>query len=310
MEMKILIKEEFQWSDVSEYLEINLNVAFVGPGYDERSKFFPDVFSRWKSILIYLEASQDTKSVQIKVFENGNRITYDNTVELLSGIRGLLNNIRSEMRIACIDLSSLQHCVLMYLTKLLIEEIKPIQLFATYAEPVEYSQSQFGEFMLSEELLGRRSVPGFARRIKENPTKLLTMLGFDGERLNKITEDLQTSSVTPVIGFPSFRPGWHNRSLKSSMRAIEDHHATSDIHKCNAKSIFDAYELIHDLRPRGGETYALAPLGTRPHSMACAIYATRYPGTLIIYDHPVEVTPRSIGISSCTCYHLSSFIQS
>lgn len=303
-----MIREELEWSEISGYLSSKITTLFVGPVRDERSGFILNKYQSTDTLIVQIDSSTDGRMAHVIIQRNQINI-FDDSLEILIGLRSLIKCIRDSLTITCIDLSSLHHATIMFLTKLLLSEFKPVQLYATYTEPNEYEKGPSGEFVLHEELLGRRSVPGFSKRIRENPIRLVPMLGFDGDRLLKLTEELQeVSSVVPIVGFPSFSPGWQTRTLKSSMRAIEALQSISDIHKCGANSIFEAVNLLTELRPRNGETYALAPLGTRPHTMATAIYATRNEETLVLYDHPVEVQKRTIGINKCICYHLTSFI--
>lgn len=304
----MFVREELDWEEIRYFLEECVTVAIVGPSKDERSAYFPKLWSGWKCRLIELETTSDCKLITIKSAINGT-IDYNRTVELITGLRKYLTDIRRQMRVVCIDLSSLQHAVLMYLCKLLTQEIKPAQLFASYAQPLDYvSKSYLGDFSLSEEFLGLQPVPGYTRRIRGSRIRLLAFLGFEGDRLTKIIEEMDdVQKVIPVIGFPAFRPGWQARSLRNCMRAIRPEDV--DFYKCNATSVFGAYEIIDECRPRKSEeVYALAPLGTRPHSMACAIYAAKHPECLVRYDFPVEADPRSSGILRCVGYHLTTFI--
>ncbi|KXY34995.1 hypothetical protein [Bacillus sp. FSL K6-0067] len=303
-----MIKEEFEWEEIESHIKDNLTIAFVGPSYDERSSFFPEKFKSWKCKMIELSASNDSRSIEIKIIENNITIgKYKN--DFITGIRQILKRVYTDFELVIMDLSSLQHSVLMYLSSVFISEYKPMKLFATYAEPLNYNKKANGDFALNEEYLGLRAVPGLARRSREKPIKLTTFLGFDGHRLIKILEETQQiKTVIPVIGFPSFQPNWQSKSLKNSMRVIEYTDSKDDVHKCGANSVFEALNLIERLKPKNDVTYALAPLGTRPHSLACAIYATRYTNTLLLYDHPIETSPRSNGILNCKCYHLTSLI--
>jgi hypothetical protein len=302
----MFVREEFDWEEIRAFLEEHVTVAIVGPSKDERSVYFPRLWSGWKCRLIELEATSDCRLITIKSSTNGSC-----TVELIPGLKRYLESIRSQMRIVCIDISSLQHAVIMFLCKLLTHEIKPAQLFASYAQPLDYlPKSHLGDFLLSEELLGLKPVPGYVRRIRGSCIRLLAFLGFEGDRLAKIIEEMDDiQNVIPVIGFPAFSPGWQARSLRNCMLAIQRTDATDNIHKCNATSVFDAYEIIERCKPvNNEEVYALAPLGTRPHSMACAIYAAKHPECLLRYDFPIEASPRSTGILRRVGYHLSTFI--
>jgi hypothetical protein len=306
--MNVLIREEFDWCDVNDYLQQNVNTVIIGTRSDPRSDFFPHIWDEWRCNIIQLETNSDSSRINV-IYKKGKENPISFEAEFLVGLKSFLTAIHDDLKIICVDISGLQHTVLMYLCKLIIRDIKPMQFFATYTEPKNYlSKSHLGDYLLSKELLGLRSVPGFTLREK-TPIYLLAFLGFEGNRLIKIIEEKEIETLIPIIGFPSYQPEWQTCSLRNCIRAIERVQGSNNIHKCRADSVFDAYDLISKAKPTSKEIYALAPLGTRPHTVACAIYATKYPETMIIYDHPIEVKPRSEGVLRNRCFHLTSFIN-
>ena len=80
------------------------------------------------------------------------------------------------------------------------------------------------------------------------------------------------------------------------------------IHKCYSDSIFEAVNLLDTILV-DEEKVVLAPLGTRAHSMACAIYACQHSNARIVHDYAVECENRAKGIAHIMIYHLSSFIN-
>ncbi len=304
-----MINQEFKWEKISPYLCNSVNTVIVGPSTDDRSTFFPSFWAGRDCRVIKLYPEQSYQIVHVQLIEN-NELIFDNIMELLVGLKPFLISIINSTEVLCIDLSSLHHSILMYICMLIVNEIKPRQFFATYCEPKEYlNMSQLGEYNLSDEGGSVQPVLGFGLRTNDRPIHLLSFLGFEGNRLIRIVEDTDhVKSIVPIIGFPSFRPGWQAKALQNCMDAIEFVQAYNDIHKCNAASIFDAYNMIHSLRKQH-MLNALAPLGTRPHTVACALYASKHEDTQIIYDFPVEVTPRSRGILTCLGYNLTPFIN-
>lgn len=75
------------------------------------------------------------------------------------------------------------------------------------------------------------------------------------------------------------------------------------------KSIDMLQGLLRNLHITPDERAVLAPLGTRPHSMACALFACKHPHTRIIYDYAVECQRRAIGIAEIKVYHLTMFLE-
>ncbi|MDD4760981.1 MAG: hypothetical protein PHU66_09260 [Bacteroidaceae bacterium] len=302
-----MIKEEFEWSKVGQSIIAVTDIIIIGKGIDERSKFFPSIFHNTNCLVITL--NEISNLINLEVSKN-NEIIETNNIKTVPDLAAFLSRYIDSTVAVTVDISSLQHHLLMYLCKLIIDSYKPRLFFACYAEPKEYAnKSYLGEFTLSNGSPGISPVPGFSRRTKKD-VHLIALLGFEGNRLTKIIEDKKFTKITPVIGFPSFQPGWHSRTLQNCMQAIQDANATMNIQRCLAGSIFGAYLKIQQLNNSNNTLQlAIAPLGTRPHSVACALYATKNPDTLIIYDYPVEITPRSTGISTCLGYNLSPFID-
>jgi hypothetical protein len=298
--------QEFDWEDVESTLRPMMSCAFIGPALDERARSLPLLWESWDCCLVQLEADPFLSWLTFRVSKDRKTARKPQRVELITGLRGVLGSLGGKtLSSVCVDLTSLQPAILMYLTKLLATEYRPTRFFAAYTEPLDYARSA-DEFLLSRQFAGLRSVPGFATRSREQE-RLLAFLGFEGDRLAKILEEIQFSDVIPIIGFPAYQPGWQNRSLISCMIPIQQASSANSIEKCGAASVFEALRLIQRLRPHGSPL-ALAPLGTRPHTMACAIYAAMNPETRIVYDHPVEPAHRSIGIGRRRCYHLTPVI--
>ena len=206
-------------------------------------------------------------------------------------------------------MSSLDHVLIMYLTKILIMQVIPKTLFASYIRPERYNK-QYGdiEFSLSSQVMAVQAVSGFIRRESKNQT-LCSFLGFEGIRLKGILEAVHDCDrFIPVVAFPSGSPQWYNTTIWNSMDTLQSDCRGSAIHKCLSESVFEAVELLRK-NIQADEKLVLAPIGTRSHSMACAIFACEHPNARIIYDHVIEQSHRAIGISEITIYHLSSFLK-
>lgn len=302
-----MIREEYDFSDVSDYLFQNVDLLIVGkPKEDERSYFF---LEKWKSL---------GKDILILDICNGLKLTYsflhgssifEETIDLCIGTPRLLRRLGIEQKCILLDLASLSHVLIMFLTKQLLEQVVPRSLFAAYIRPDHYnvSSSAVG-FSLSDQVLAVGAIPGFTKR--ECPSQTLcAFLGFEGVRLNNILESVHNvDRFVPVVAFPSGTPQWYKITVWNCMDTLQSECTDAVIHKCLSESIFSAIELL-ERNITTDEKVVLAPLGTRPHSMACAIFACMHPHARIIYDYVVEHNHRAIGISDITVYHLSAFLQ-
>lgn len=304
-----MINEEYCWADVEGTLSSIVSCVFVGPAKDQRAQYFPRLWNTWDCLLVRIEADPNLEFLTFSISKGGQPVRDNQRLTVTTGLRGILSSLgESNLEVVCIDMTSLQPAVLMFLTKLLTAEVRPSHLFGTYAEPEEYARKADDEYLLSSRFMGLRSVPGYATRTGSGG-RLLAFLGFEGDRLAKILDEVQFDDVIPIVGFPAYQPGWQNRSLVSCMGPIQHAASTVKVEKCSAVSIYDAFALIGRLRGHEPQV-ALAPLGTRPHTVACAMYAATHPKTHLLYDHPVEQPHRSVGIGPCRCYHLTPLMKS
>lgn len=303
-----VIREEYAFNDIKDYLQSSNNLLIVGrPTQDERSHFFYDQWNDLgKDILVLTREANGRLHYQ---HITNNSIVEERSIDLCMGTPKLLKFLRVEEKSVLIDLASLDHVVIMFLTKQLLERVIPTSLFAAYIRPEHYNTQRGNTaFSLSSRVMAVDAIPGFARRVGDKQT-LCAFLGFEGIRLKGILETVQNiERFIPVIAFPTGTPQWYHTTMWNSMDTLQSECADSAVLKCYSESIFEAVELLR-LNIRSEDKLVLAPLGTRPHSMACAIFACEHNNTRIIYDYVVENDHRAIGISDIIVYHLSSFLK-
>lgn len=303
-----MINEEYSFDDLKDFLLDAVDLLIVGwPNQEERSCFF---YGKWYNTdtKILLVKREKNEKVHCKLLENKTTV-FERNVDLCVGLPQLLNCLNINQKNVLIDLSSLDNVLIMFLTKQLLTRVAPKSLFASYIRPEKYS-SQSGDvgFALSEQVSAIESVPGFTRRESDNQT-LCTFLGFEGKRLKGILETIHGfEKLVPIVAFPSGTPQWYNVTMWNSMDILQSETKDLLVYKCYSESVFDAVRLLNETIAQD-ENVVLAPLGTRPHSMACAIFACQHQATRIIYDFVIESEHRAIGVSDITIYHLSSFIK-
>lgn len=303
-----MIREEYNFGDIAEYLYETTDLLIAGvPTYEERSRFFSDLWkSKGKSVLQLKRENNDKLVYQIFC---GDFLVKEGMVDLCVQTVQLLQYLDIRQKNLLLDLSSLDHILIMFLTKQLVERAIPKSFFAAYIRPQEYSkQSGTIGFSLCEQVLAVNSVPGFAKRESKKQT-LCSFLGFEGIRLKSILEYVHDiEKFIPVVAFPSGTPQWYNVTMWNSMDVLQSENQDFAIRKCFSESVFEAVNLLqNNIHPE--DKVVLAPLGTRPHSMACAIFACQHPSSRIIYDYAIESQHRAKGIANITIYHLSSFLK-
>lgn len=304
-----MIKEEYSFPHVEDYLYDHIDLLIAGvPNAEERSAFFSELWKSKNKDILFLSL-EDSETVVLKFVRN-NTVAIEQKCDLCVGLPRLLKYIGVSDKNVLLDMSSLDNVLIMFITKQLLSKVTPISFFASYIRPQKYiSESGNIGFELCQQIGAVDAVPGFTRRESENQT-LCAFLGFEGVRLKGILETVHSfEKLIPIVAFPSGTPQWYNVTMWNSMDILQSEGKNLSVHKCYSESIFEAYNLLNNIIAQD-ETVVLAPLGTRPHSMACAIYACHHEATKIIYDFVTESDHRAIGIADITIYHLSSFIKS
>lgn len=304
-----MIKEEYSFSHIEDYLYANIDILIAGfPNVEERRSFFPNLWKSKNKDILFL--SLDNNETVTFEFVQNSDLKISQRCDLCVGLSRLLRYIDIPNKAVLLDMSSLDNVLIMFLTKLLLTKVTPNSFFASYIRPEKYS-SESGNvgYELCQKIGAVDAVPGFTKRESDNQT-LCAFLGFEGVRLKGVLETVHGfERLIPVVAFPSGSPQWYNVTMWNSMDILQSEGKNLSVHKCYSESVFEAVNLLYTIISQE-ETVVLAPLGTRPHSMACAIFACHHEATRILYDFVIESDHRAIGISDITIYHLSSFIKS
>ena len=303
-----MISEEYSYSDIKEYLYDNIDLLITGESNsEERNHYFFDEWYRLGKNILTLRL-EDSGYVLCSYIQERN-IVGKRREELCVGIPRFLRGFDISNKRVLLDLSGLSHVLIMFLTKQLLKYLSPQLLFAAYIRPNDYNvESDDIGYQLSQRIGAVSAVPGFSKRESERQT-LCAFLGFEGVRLKGVLETVNTfSKLIPIVAFPSGNPHWYNITMLNSMNILQSEGKNLSVYKCYSESVFEAIDLLNKTIPKE-ESVVLAPLGTRPHSMACAIFSCLNTSARIVYDFAVENEHRAIGVSDITIYHLSSFIQ-
>ncbi|TXI47112.1 MAG: hypothetical protein E6Q50_14360 [Lysobacter sp.] len=173
-----------------------------------------------------------------------------------------------------------------------------------YAEPERYRPVEtpwLREFSLSE---ARRfeGVPGFVTDLAQPDIKgnhLVVFLGYEGGRLAQAVEQVEQISgwaKTAVFGIPGYAPGWEINALANNAATLNPMSALC-VEYCGASSVSGAYALLTRVHERPGtHCTVVAPLGTKPHTIASALFLVekcQYQQATLIWDHPQRSAGRS-----------------
>ena len=307
-----MIREEYNYFDLEDYLDQNINLVIMGINrIEERAHFFENKWMTSEKYILKIGKYEETdKKVTIMILKNGN-VIQNERVDLIDRLPRVLKFLSLEEKVVLMDLSSLDNVCIMFLTKVLLVDNKPKDLFSAYIRPKSYRVNKEDGFSveLSSRYKAVNGVPGFARR-ESGEQVLCAFIGFEGFRLNAVLETIQkVKKIIPIVAFPSGSLDWYNTSIWNAMDILQNETDNLMVNKCLSASLFDAIELLNELI-KEDDKLVLAPLGTRVHSLACAIYATQNKkNARIVYDFVTEMENRAIGISEIVVYHMASFFN-
>ncbi len=119
------------------------------------------------------------------------------------------------------------------------------------------------------------------------------------------------SKLIPIVGFPSFVPGWNLTAIKMNFMVLRSSESFGYIENCEASSPFEIYKLLEDIFHMHVSDYDIyvSPLGTRPHCLGAALFASNFSSSYLIYDFPVEKKFRSQNVLKANFYNLTKFIK-
>lgn len=280
-----------------------VDVAFVGGSVDDRGSATIDALrttSRFIYVLrycpddqsIFLNGQPSKRSRLAEHMESADRILIDATTLGLGEILNILMAVQASHR----------------------PEVEIL-----YAEPGEYTKSkpaedqepQHRKFALTTNCRFQ-GMQGFAHAYQANMfAKHIFFLGYESARVRNAIEqrgdiDRDRYKIQVVIGVPAFQAGWESNTIRTHLHVLEelaiaDHLVTY----CQANSIRESYLMLWDLyRQMGDERscFYVSPLGTKPHSVATALFLLETRGkdwtTSLYYDHPERVNNRSSGYST------------
>lgn len=187
-----------------------------------------------------------------------------------------------------------------------------------YVEPNEYKlkskKNVFKhEFDLSEGFNSFRKIPPYSLLIDSSSSekaKLITLLGFENERLSRILEDddgARYDDFNHIIALPAFNPGWENISLQRHSQELK---GFKDLEFAPANNPYETYKVLENIQKNSNnKSLVIAPIGTKPHSIGAIIFLINSKlnnkKVGLIYDFPIKKENRTEGIGIIHEYTLN-----
>lgn len=188
---------------------------------------------------------------------------------------------------------------------------EPMNYRGPNSEPMNYGRTNLREvlrrrdFELSDEVESFSGIPGAALLLRPTDTRLVFLLGYEGQRLEQALEQtgIRPSQCCVVFGVPAFQPGWEMDSFANNVRVIRER-SIDEIMYAAAHSPAGAYDVLDKaFKSRlTGERFLISPIGTKPHAIGAALFACEHEDVGLLYDHPVRSRGRSRDVAMWHLY--------
>jgi len=283
-----------------------------------RHNYFRKSLPDFKGVIYSFDTCENAERFNYRTESNEGKIIEEVTGKsLIPDLEKLLRDKKITGSNICVDITTLKQGILFILTNLLINRVKPARFFAAYTEPVEYKKRKISvlgeteEYDLYDKIVGSSNpVPGFTKPQSPRDIMLIAPIGFDSQRLQTIYENIKPRSIIPIVGFPSFVPGWNLTAIKMNFMVLKGAECIDMVKTCEAASPFEMFKLLEEEFHRHNHKYDIyiSPLGTRPHCLGAALFVSKNRSAYLIYDFPVEKKYRSESVLKADIYNVSKFI--
>lgn len=202
-----------------------------------------------------------------------------------------------------------------------ISEKENVTIKLYYVEPNEYKlkneKSMFkNEFDLSEGFNSFKKIPPYSLLIDSSSSskaKLVSLLGFENDRLSRILEDddgARYDEFIHIVALPAFSPGWENISLHRHSRELKN---AKNIEFSPANNPYETYRVLEKIQKNSkNKNLVIAPIGTKPHAIGAIIFLINSrlnkDKVGIIYDFPIKKENRTDGVGIIHEYVVKSII--
>lgn len=294
---------------------VNKGILIRGSHSDERDEFFQRKMSSDHDIMVL---SYDTENVKVIIpssqfAKEMSLPSIEDPVLMCNRISEIIYNLHCTV---ILDITSLASELVFMLLKS-FKECSIDNVYAVYVQPLEYIVERdavlIPNYMLSDARSSISSIPGFLVLPNELQSLLVVFLGFEGGRFHELREHIQTdgnTEIRPILPLPSYSAGWHMRTLYSNLSTLKESEVIQEIKRITSWDPFHAFNTLEQIYNDSSESYQInvAPLGTKPHTLAAALFAIKHDDVRVMYDHPKVSVHRSIGIGQVRAYNLKGLI--
>ncbi|OAS88629.1 hypothetical protein A6I77_02635 [Achromobacter xylosoxidans] len=292
-------------NDHPQFGQLNWDLAFVGANLDERS-----------TAAIELVSSAAKKIYQAEfTVEQPHRLRVGDNLLAPTELAKLVGQTRS-LVLETTTLGTVE--VLQFLRAARTANLTRVDCL--YVEPKDYEKDTFLESSWSRDFSLSDShrvagVPPFLpmqAQLADRNVRLVAMLGYESSRLAGVFEqepDMVAWRKFAVIGVPGYSPGWEQNALANNVDTL-DAYRFHPVRYCSASSVSGAYDLLTQIHSEGHDENphtTVAPLGTKPHGIAAAMFLvdhSSYQQASLLYDHPIRTKGRSSKVRRWHLYQI------
>lgn len=280
-------------------------LCFVGPSIDQRGE---DLTAALNDTGQIVQVSFNVKDYTVDI--DGTKV---GTIGLNRHLSKIIQD--KEFERICVESTTLGFVEVLLLLKWFSRsEVDLVQII--YAEPNKYKSrtnymNDFGkhEFDLSTHTEGFKAIPGFAKALTQSTKAILiSSMGFERSRLGQLLsldDGAYIHSVIPIFGTPPYQTGWDKHSFFQNVEVLNDKGEKPQFVAAN--SPIDMLEMLEYIKGscNEGDEVTIAPLGTKPLSIASAVFLINNSEVTLKYDHPKRKGSRSTGLGKIHLYEVT-----
>lgn len=258
----------------------------------------------------FIQKTSD-KISKIKYHPNEVSLEIDNK---LIAIKDISTHKIQEERIL-IDATSLSLPEIIHIFEIMNNDSKSFDII--YVQPSNYKKKESKDidksmsFDLSDDGIGIQQLPPYIGYTENS--EMFISIGFEGHRIGALinTDEYKKDNAICLIGVPAFKLGWEIKSLSNNHKQLVDlkKNLSCRFRFSGANDPLKTYELIDNVYSSlkyEKRNLCLAPFGTKPSTIAAALFAVNNKGVIVTYDFVQKKPKRSDGtdlVHIWTCQH-------
>ena len=112
-----------------------------------------------------------------------------------------------------------------------------------------------------------------------------------------------------MFGVPAFKAGWEMDAVANNIAVIREQNIRGGLHYCGAENPASVVDVLESLEAGldANQRMFVAPIGTKPHGIGVALFASERKDIGIIYDHLRRKQGRTTAVENWHLFSVSEF---